>query len=108
MLPFLGGQLVDINCALGLALRHVRKSQGMTQEDFEPTSGRVYISKIERGLHSPSVEKIAELCAQLRVSPVTLVSLAVLISEGAADITPLLKELKQELRGFGVPRTPLT
>jgi transcriptional regulator with XRE-family HTH domain len=103
MLPFLKVLCVELNRALGMALRHVRKFRGMTQEDFEPTSGRPYISKIERGLHSPSVEKVAELCSQLGVTPTTLFSLTFLIAEGCSDPTELLSMLKQELKAIGVP-----
>ena len=94
---------MELNRALGEALRHVRKFRGMTQEDFEPTSGRPYISKIERGLHSPSVEKVAELCGQLGVTPTTLFTLAFLIADGCTDPTELLSTLKRELKAMGVP-----
>lgn len=95
---------MELNKALGLAIRKVRKLKGLTQEDFEPLNGRVYISKIERGLHSPSFDKLAELAGQLGVSTLLLVALALRIEseDVGTGLDDLVSQLKQELKGLAI------
>ena len=64
-----------INGAFAKALRQTRKAYGLTQEDFSTTSGRTYVSSLERGLKSPTLEKIADLAETLKVHPLTLLAL---------------------------------
>lgn len=58
------------------ALRSVRKSKGLSQEDFSLTSSRTYISSLERDLKSPTLSKIDDLAQVLGVHPLTLLTLA--------------------------------
>jgi transcriptional regulator with XRE-family HTH domain len=44
--------------AFAKALRHARKSRGLTQEDFSDVSSRTYMSTLERGKKSPTLDKI--------------------------------------------------
>ncbi len=48
----------------------------MTQEDFSSVSSRTYLSALERGLKSPTLDKIQDLCSVMKVHPVTLMALA--------------------------------
>lgn len=48
---------MDIKQAFALALKTVRKDRGLTQEDFSETSSRTYISTLERGKKSITLEK---------------------------------------------------
>jgi transcriptional regulator with XRE-family HTH domain len=51
----------------GKALRDRRLAAGVTQLDLAVASGlsEVYISRLERGINSPSVEALAELAKAL-------------------------------------------
>ncbi|WP_157755730.1 helix-turn-helix domain-containing protein [Pseudomonas izuensis] len=95
---------MDLNQALGRALRHVRKKKGLTQEDFEPITSRSYISKVEGGYHLPTLDKTVEICDRMGVSPSLLLSLTFLIANESEDVSGLLDRLKGELDAIGIPR----
>ena len=61
--------------AFGKALRTLRKTKSLTQEDFALVSSRTYLSTLERGMKSPTLEKIDALSEVLGVHPLTLLSL---------------------------------
>ncbi|MCU7858576.1 MAG: helix-turn-helix domain-containing protein [Candidatus Thiodiazotropha sp. (ex Lucinoma kastoroae)] len=67
---------MKINAAFGKALRRCRKAKGLTQEDFALISSRTYLSTLERGLKSPTLEKIDALARILGIHPLTLLTLA--------------------------------
>lgn len=58
------------------ALRLVRKAKGLTQEDFDDISSRVYVSALERGIKQPTLPKVDAFAAHLGVHPLTLLALA--------------------------------
>ena len=58
------------------ALKTIRKARGLSQEAFSDVSSRTYMSSLERGLKSPSLSKVAELCEVMDVHPLTLLTLA--------------------------------
>ncbi len=58
------------------ALKTVRKARGLSQEVFSDVSSRTYMSSLERGLKSPTLSKVAELCEVMEVHPLTLLALA--------------------------------
>ena len=91
---------MELNKALGQALKRTRLATGQTQEDFSPISSRTYISALERGLQSPTIEKLAELCEQLGVHPVTLIAAGYLIKD-RMSVEELKLMLDQELEGLG-------
>lgn len=63
---------MDSKKGFGIALRKIRKAKHLTQEDFEDTSSRTYLSTLERGMKSPTLEKIEALSTTLGVHPLTL------------------------------------
>ncbi|VCU71104.1 hypothetical protein PIGHUM_03184 [Pigmentiphaga humi] len=60
---------------LGRALRTIRKARCLAQEDITGASSRTYMSTLERGLKSPTWEKLVSLCDTMQVHPATLVTL---------------------------------
>ena len=58
------------------ALRHVRKSRGLTQEDFDGVSSRVYVSALERGQKQPTITKVDALADVMGVHPLALLALS--------------------------------
>lgn len=83
---------------LAKAIRTIRKTRNLSQEDFSDVSSRTYVSSLERGLKSPTVGKLSELCAVMEVHPVTLLTLAYASKEGGID--QLLDRVRQELEGI--------
>lgn len=78
------------------ALRRIRKARGLSQEAFSDVSSRTYLSSLERGLKSPTLNKLEELCRVLQVHPLTL--LITSYSEGDPEkIRHLMSKINMEL-----------
>lgn len=62
------------NKAFGIVLRRLRKNKNFSQEHlgFEAELTRAYISLLERGLRSPTLDTLVALCPPLGVSLVVL------------------------------------
>lgn len=60
---------LNLNAAFGTVLARLRRDRGWTQEflSFECNLTRNYISMLERGQQSPTLNTIAKLAAALRV-----------------------------------------
>lgn len=79
---------VDLRRAFSLTIRSLRKKAGVAQERLalETETDRGYMSSLERGLHTPSLETIFKLLPILGVS-----------FEGfAAEFTRSLKKVRRE------------
>ncbi|WP_018605546.1 helix-turn-helix domain-containing protein [Uliginosibacterium gangwonense] len=90
---------MDIRQALGQAIRLVRKQKGLTQEEFDEVSSRTYMSTLERGLKSPTIDKLGEIAGVMGISPAALVCLAYAIQR-QDNKTELLEEVALEVRQF--------
>jgi transcriptional regulator with XRE-family HTH domain len=80
---------------LGWALKTVRAARGLSQEAFSDVSSRTYLSTLERGLKSPTLNKLAELCEVMQIHPLTLLTLA--YAGDGDDAERLLARVRQEL-----------
>lgn len=58
------------------ALKAARKNKNLSQEDFGLVSSRTYISSLERGNSSPTLNKIDELAEVLDMHPLALLAMA--------------------------------
>lgn len=76
------------------ALRIVRKARELSQEAFSDVSSRTYVSSLERGLKSPTLTKLTELCEVLDIHPMTLLTLSY-AADGQVDA--LFARVKHEL-----------
>ncbi len=88
---------MDLKKAFGEALRKIRISQRLTQEDFSPVSSRTYLSTLERGVYSPTVEKLDAIASVLGVHPVTVLAACYLGADPSADIKTLIHRVEFEL-----------
>ncbi|WP_342622135.1 helix-turn-helix transcriptional regulator [Pseudomonas alkylphenolica] len=88
---------MDLKQALAQALRKTRTSRGLTQEDFGDVSSRTYVSTLERGLKSPTLEKLVELAARMDVHPLSLLAEVFLLTDDEADIEVLFARIRQDL-----------
>lgn len=59
----------DVNFALGNVLRKYREGRGMAQDEFAELCGisRAYYGRIERGEHSPTIEKCQMIASALNI-----------------------------------------
>ena len=88
---------MDTKNAFGKALKHVRVLRGLTQEDFSLVSSRTYLSVLERGLKSPTIEKLEAISGTLNVHPVTLLAFAYLLTDKATLPNELFSSIADEL-----------
>lgn len=79
--------------AFGKALRKMRKEKELTQEDFSDISSRTYLSTLERGIKSPTLEKIEALCERMQVHPLVLLA-ATYKEKGDVEILGILAAMK--------------
>ena len=82
--------------SLAKALKTVRKARGLSQEAFSDVSSRTYMSTLERGLKSPTISKLDELCEVMEVHPLTLLTLAY-AGDSTRKAAQLLAQVLQEL-----------
>lgn len=68
----------SLRAAFGQVLRDRRREIGISQEELAHESGlhRTYVSQLERGLKSPSLDAIAALAKALRQQPHELIKAA--------------------------------
>ena len=77
------------------ALKTVRKARGLSQEAFSDVSSRTYMSSLERGLKSPTLSKVAELCEVMDVHPLTLLMLA--YGGDSKGVSDVIERVRREL-----------
>ncbi|MDR6924376.1 helix-turn-helix transcriptional regulator [Pseudomonas sp. BE134] len=88
---------MELKKAFGIALRSLRVSKGLTQEDFSIVSSRTFLSSLERGLKGVTLEKIDELASTIGVHPVTLVVACYLQKDSASELNELFSQVRAEL-----------
>ncbi|AWB80264.1 XRE family transcriptional regulator [Pseudomonas aeruginosa] len=88
--------MTTLKPSLPEALRRIRKARGLSQEAFSDVSSRTYLSSLERGLKSPTLNKLDELCEVLGVHPLTLLTLTY-CGVRPADAEHLLLNIKKEI-----------
>jgi transcriptional regulator with XRE-family HTH domain len=88
---------MSLRKGLASALRQIRTSRNLTQEDFAEVSSRTYLSSLERAMKSPTLDKVEELCSVLEVHPITLLALAYCHSE-KIDLENLYATVSSEMR----------
>jgi len=81
--------------SLPAALKMARKVRGLSQEAFSDVSSRTYMSTLERGMKSPTLNKIAAICDVLSIHPLTLLTLSYAGGK-ASDIKALLAQVTRE------------
>jgi len=89
--------------AFGKSLRAVREARNVTQEDFSVVSSRTYVSALERGQKSPTLDKIDELAKVLRIHPLSLLCLTYLRVGGHRDTESLFARVRSDLDGLKGP-----
>ncbi len=88
---------MDSRQAFGKSLKTVRTARGLTQEDFSTVSSRTYLSTLERGLKSPTLDKIEALSETMDVHPLTLLALTYLNTQKNKRLDSLLRKIEQEV-----------
>lgn len=88
---------MDTRAAFSKALKTLRQAKGLTQEDFVEVTSRIYISALERGIRTPTIDKINEISGVLDIHPLTLLTLTYLNQGRIKDTDKLFKRVQKEL-----------
>lgn len=88
---------MELRKAFGQALKQIRTSRGLTQEDFSEVSSRTYLSTLERGLKSPTLDKLDEIAKALDVHPVSLLLHTCALHRSDQSIDQILCRVRKEL-----------
>ncbi len=83
--------------AFAKALKNTRKHRGLTQEDFSEVSSRTYLSTLERGKKSPTLDKMHDISQALGIHFFSLMTLTSLYSEQEEDLDALLVKIRNEV-----------
>ena len=86
--------------ALAKALKSSRKSRGLTQEDFSCVSSRTYLSLLERGKKSPTLDKIQTISQTLGIHCLSLMTLTYMYTEEGKDLDALLLRVRNEVESM--------
>lgn len=83
------------------ALRQIGKAQGLSQEAFSDVSSRTYLSSLERGLKSPALSKLEDICSLLEIHPLTLLALTYAVGD-IKNARKLPAQVEQEMESLAV------
>ncbi|WP_277960736.1 helix-turn-helix domain-containing protein [Pseudomonas sp. RIT-To-2] len=64
---------MNIDEAFGLVLREMREYSKLNQDAFGAAAARTYIGRLERGEHSPTLERIVKIAEVLEIDPLVLI-----------------------------------
>ena len=84
---------MTLKTSFASVLRALRSKRNITQRDFADTTSRTYLSKLELGKSSITLDKLEQVSERLGLSPLTLLTLT-LSEEPAKD---LISKLSAEL-----------
>jgi transcriptional regulator with XRE-family HTH domain len=79
------------------ALRLARRAKNVSQDAMGLLSSRTYVSTLERGLKSPTLNKVEQLSQMLEMHPLTLLVLAYAGSEHEADVNRVMATVASDL-----------
>jgi transcriptional regulator with XRE-family HTH domain len=88
---------MELKQAFATALRNTRIRTKHTQEDFSVVSSRTYISTLERGMKSPTLEKIDELAGTMAIHPLSLLMECYLLKDSGLCIDDVFTRIRTEL-----------
>lgn len=86
---------MSLKTAFAFVLKATRVFRELSQMHLAAVSNRTYISKLERGQCSPTLEMITSLSNPLSLSPLTLIAL--LGAESGHPVKSLVSRLEREL-----------
>lgn len=95
---------MSLKTAFAAVLKAMRGARGLSQKSLAEVSSRTYVSKLERGQSSPTLEMMTSLSAPLNLSPLTLVAITIGAQSGQS-IKSLIARIEaevSELSGVGV------
>ena len=90
---------MSLKSSFAIVLRTLRCKRNITQRDFGDTS-RTFLSKLEGGRSSPTLDKLEQVSQRLELSPLTLLTLTLSLESGKTS-AELIDDLRLEIDGLG-------
>lgn len=88
---------MSLKSSFAVVLRALRSKRNISQRDFADTTIRTYLSKLEAGRSSVTLDKLEQLSERLGLTPLAL--LALTVSEDTGEPASLLvAKLGEEIR----------
>uniref|UniRef100_E1TI45 Helix-turn-helix domain protein n=1 Tax=Burkholderia sp. (strain CCGE1003) TaxID=640512 RepID=E1TI45_BURSG len=87
---------MSLRTGLGRALRAARKTSGVPQEGLDVTS-RTYLSQLERGRQSPTLDKLEAIAGGMGVHPLSLLIYAYSCDRSDLEIAEMQSRIEEEL-----------
>ena len=87
-----------IHSSIGKGIRAARLARNLSQEEFVVVSGRTYISELERGTKTPTVTKVDQLAAMMRLHPLTVLTLGYCKTPSQREATAIISRVTNELQ----------
>lgn len=91
---------MELKQALGGVLKAYRLNRSFSQEGMGPS--QTYISNIERGRWSPSLDKIEQMSNVLGVHPASIIIAGYLTAEDGKSSDEILERIRTELKEIGL------
>lgn len=96
---------MSLKSSFAIVLRALRSKRNITQRDFGDTS-RTFVSKLEGGKSSLTLDKLDQVSQRLELSPLTLLALTLSLDTGKSS-AELIEQLRLEIENLdgdgGVP-----
>lgn len=90
---------MTLKASFATVLRALRAKRNISQREFADTTSRTYLSKLEAGKSSITLDKLQQLSDRLGLSPLTLLTLTISESTGEST-TELVNKLCGEIHGL--------
>lgn len=97
-IPKLLGFVMDLKTSFGNIFLLARKAAGLVQDDFEPTTSRSYVSYIERGKVSITLDKLHELSNLMSIHPVSLIFKTYLTYDEEVSALDLMSRIMEDMK----------
>lgn len=87
---------MTLKASFASVLRALRSKRNITQRDFADTTSRTYLSKLEAGKSSITLDKLDQVSRRLELSPITLLTLTLSEDTGKPP-SELISKLQLEI-----------
>lgn len=91
---------MEINNAVGKAIRDVRNSKALRQEFFSDVSSTSHMSRVENGQYGATVAFINKIAVAMDVHPLTILTLSFLNANDGQDVAQLQEIVIKELEAL--------
>lgn len=88
---------MELKQAFGKAMRELRKSRNLNQEDFGGHSSQTYLSQLEAGGKGPTLEMVHGLASAMNVHPLTILTQCYLFMDKDATLDSIIQRVREEL-----------